>query len=425
MQQQKTRHAGPKPKFNWKRIVRIMLIALMLLAGIATGIIAISMGGLSLSAILGGLSTLIFAFAAIVVPILISTQPATTSQAAMQPGATPSIVTQSVTMSQAAMPPVTPQPTVLQSSGNTSPAVPNDVQSGNVAQSTGVKTGQPIFFFNLGLDDPNEFYGHKAVRRRLIDYTARGGSSSIVGGRRVGKTWLLEYLQLVAHNELGPYYRIGLVSAIDTQCENLAGFVQWALTELEVPPSSYDPSLPPLGRLSQGVRALRKGGIIPVLCIDEFEGFRSNGREFNVYFFERLRALAQRKKDRLILVTASRRPLGELIGDLIGQNSPLFNIVELVSLHPFTKQEASDFVRDKSDMAGFTKKESDFFLNQSMLHDMNGELYWPPLLLQCVGQLLLDDKQDAQGQPLDDQLDTFSYQSNFKRRLDEKYQAVV
>ena len=51
--------------------------------------------------------------------------------------------------------------------------------------------------------------------------------------------------------------------------------------------------------------------------------------------------------------------------------------------------------------------------------------YWLPLRLQLVGQVLLDDKQDTLGQSLDDQLDDFHYRSNFKKHLDERYQAVV
>ena len=105
------------------------------------------------------------------------------------------------------------------------------------------------------------------------------------------------------------------------------------------------------------------------------------------------------ESDGLVLVTASKRPLKELIDeDLTGQTSPLFNMVQQMPLLPFTEQEAREFVSDKSDMAGFTEKESDFFFNQSLLYKSNGGTpYWPPLRLQLVGQMLLDDKRLTTG----------------------------
>lgn len=139
-------------------------------------------------------------------------------------------------------------------------------------------------------------------------------------------------------------------------------------------------------------------------------------------FFGGLRALAQ--SDSLVLVTASRRPLKELIGDLTGQTSPLYNIMQHIWLHPFTEQEARGFVEEKSNIAGFTKRETDFFFDQSALYNTNAEPHWPPLRLQLVGQMLLEDKQDTEGR-LDDQLDDFDYRSDFEQRLNERYGAVV
>jgi AAA domain len=391
MQSQKTQPSHHRQEFNFKPIMLFSGITLFigtLLAIIITGMLVSMTGVTSASTALSGALTVILAIVTVIqfYPILFPAQ---------------SIV--------------------AQSTSNAVSTSPSNVQSGNVVQSTGTKTEQPIFSFNLPLRDPSEFYGHNAARTTLIARTANGGSSSIVGERRTGKTWLLEYLQLVAptHSKLGPAYRVGFVSAADPQSSSLTEFVQWALEELNVSPPFQDSSLPPLSQLSRAVRDLRRQGIRPVLCIDEFEGF-DNRLEFDDTFFEGLRAVAQ--SGDLVLVTASHRSLREVIEDVTGQTSPLFNIVQQISLRPFTEQEAREFVRDKSDMANFTKKESDFFLSQSML---NGEPYWPPLRLQLVGQLLLDDKQGAQGQPLDDQLDDFAYRSSFKKRLDEKYQAVV
>src|SRR5260221_6633984 len=60
-----------------------------------------------------------------------------------------------------------------------------------------VSTGL-IFYYNLPLKDANEFYGRKGIRTTLVSRTSNRGSSSIVGERRIGKTWLVKYLQMVA-----------------------------------------------------------------------------------------------------------------------------------------------------------------------------------------------------------------------------------
>jgi hypothetical protein len=303
---------------------------------------------------------------------------------------------------------------------------PTSARSGhdaNGAQHADAQTGQPIFRFNLPLRDPREFYGRAAERTTLLTRTSNGGSSSLVGERRLGKTWLLDYLRLVApsHSALGPAYRVAYVSATHPQCKTLSGFVARALEALKIQ-HSIDASLPPLDRLAYAVRDLKAMGMHPVLCIDEFEGF-DDAQEFNNDFFEGLRALAQ--DDSLVLVTASKRPLKEIIEGLTGQTSPLFNIVQQLRLHPFSEQEAREFVRVKSDEAGFDDRERDFFLRKAALYNSNGEAYWPPLRLQLVGQMLLDDKQAAQSNTMAYQPDNALYQSEFVRRLDEAYQAVV
>lgn len=395
MQQQAPQPLGPKRKFDLKRILysaRVTLFVIIVIGIILAGLLWLMTG----ATIYSSLSTVITSVATVL---------AVSSFFIPAPSAST-------------------QPTVSPSAGNMASATPNAIQNGNASQSTDVKTGQPIFCFNLPLRDPSEFYGHDAARTTLITRTANGGSTSIVGERRSGKTWLLTYLQLVTptHSKLGQTHRIAYVSATHPQNKTLEGFVRSALEELKFPQSSYDPSLQPLSQLSRSIRILKKLGTSPVLCIDEFEGF-NNRQEFNVDFVEGLRAMAQ--DDGLALVIASRSPLKELIEDLTGQTSPLFNIVQQISLYPFTEQEAREFVYDKSNIAGFTKKESEFFFSQSTLHNTSGDPYWPPLRLQLVGQMLLDDKQSEQGRPLDDKLDEFRYQSEFEKHLDESYQAVV
>src|SRR5437899_2441084 len=68
-------------------------------------------------------------------------------------------------------------------------------------------TSSSIFLFNEHLPDPSEFYGRKLECEALINRARKGASTSIVGQRRIGKTWLIEYLIQVAPTELVPNYR--------------------------------------------------------------------------------------------------------------------------------------------------------------------------------------------------------------------------
>ncbi len=379
-QQQQTAHSTQRSRRDTiLRALRVMLFIVTLLAVIVTGVLIMVKGANSTVTLLSGVLTIILGVVAVIqiYPIIVPASPGLTTSASNAP----------------------------------------------LSSAAEVNAEQPVFLFNLPLRDANEFYGRIAARTTLITRVSNGGSSSIVGERRMGKTWLLTYLQLIAptHSTLGPVYHIGYVSASHPQSKSVAGFVQRALEELKIPTHSVDLKQPPLSQLSQGVRDLKRQGIFPVLCIDEFDGF-DNRQEFNHGFIEGLRALAQ--DDGLVLVTASKRPLRELIEDLTGQTSPLFNIVQQIRLHPFIEQEARDFVRDKSDRAAFNAQEHDYFLRWSTLYNANGEQYWPPLRLQLVGQMLLDDK-NAQGSSAGSQVDDAHYQGEFKRRLDEAYQAIV
>jgi AAA domain len=389
--QQNKQHISKSRHASISQIVRILLFILLLLVVIVTGTLAIVTGATSTSTILSGALAIILGMVAVIQvhPIIF---PSSTDLA---------------------IPDRTSSPTAT-----------NHTHSINSVQNIDSNSGQAIFQYNLPLRDPKEFYGRMAARTTLINRISNGGSSSIIGERRSGKTWLLEYLRLITptHSMLGPTYRVGYVSATHPQCRNLANFVQRALEELKVPQSTNDLNQPPLIQLSRGVRNLRQLGIIPVLCIDEFDGF-NNAQEFNNDFVDGLRALAQ--DDGLILIMVSKHPLREVIENLTGQTSPLFNIVLQISLSPFTEQEAHELVLNKSNEAGFNEKEREYFLLWSMLYNKNGEPYWPPLRLQLVGLMLLNDKQAAQSNSVNYQLDDPNYQREFHRRLNETYHAVV
>ncbi len=132
------------------------------------------------------------------------------------------------------------------------------------------------FLFNTPLTHPNEYYGRVRERTTLIDRTRKGASTSIVGPRKIGKTWILSYLQLVASNELGRNFYICYVDASVPSCRTITGFTLRVLEELKVPTTQAKLGL---ARLEKVTRELKSANIVPVICIDEFEGF-ANKQEF-------------------------------------------------------------------------------------------------------------------------------------------------
>ena len=81
-----------------------------------------------------------------------------------------------------------------------------------------------------------------------------------------------------------------------------------------------------------------------MLCIDEFAGLIGKP-DFDKLFLSGLRAIAE--DEGLVLITASRQPLHEVIEHIIGESSPLFNIMPQLTLKPFTEQEEGHLSRRK------------------------------------------------------------------------------
>jgi hypothetical protein len=281
-----------------------------------------------------------------------------------------------------------------------------------------------LFHFDeIQLPSPAEFFGREYERSTLLARIAARSSTAIVGDYRIGKSWLIQYLiqSVPAHPQLGQRVHIGRLSATHPQSQTLAGFVKRALEVLNVPEYRASSRETPLQHLANAVRNLKALGIIPVLCIDEFAGLIGKP-DFGKDFITGLRAIAE--DDGLVLITASRHPLYEIIHHLTGDTSPLFNIMQELPLKGFNEQEARHFVAYKGRLAGFHQDELRLFLNSAAMLQPDGSQSWPPLRLQLVGQLLLSEKQRTTGQPAYDPKDPV-YQRVFKQRVDEAYLAVV
>jgi hypothetical protein len=274
------------------------------------------------------------------------------------------------------------------------------------------------------LPNPDEFYGRAYERGELIHRTSIRASTAINGEYRIGKSWLMQYLQQVApsHPQLGSHVRIGKFSATNPQCQTTAGFVKRAMEVLAVPnPEAYSKKTP-LERLTFAARDFKNLSIIPVLCIDEFAGLIGKPG-FDRAFLSSLRSTTE--DEGLVLITASRQPLHEVIEVITGQSSPLFNIMPQLTLKPFTEAEARTFITQKGQQVGFDQQEQVFFLECAAIHAPDGTRGWPPLRLQLVGKQLLNDKLTAIGQQQPFTVNDGGYQTDFKQRLEQQYRTMV
>jgi hypothetical protein len=89
---------------------------------------------------------------------------------------------------------------------------------------------------------------------------------------------------------------------------------------------------------------------------------------------------------------------------------------------PFDNEEAEDFVTAKSSSAGFTNQEQATLLKYGQLADEQ----WPPIRLQLVGKMLLEDKTlNVKEASLRYRPDSPDYWQRFAQRLEEKYRGVI
>ena len=278
-----------------------------------------------------------------------------------------------------------------------------------------------VFLFNEQLSDPGEFYGRAGERATLLGRARNGASTSIVGPRRIGKTWLMNYLIHVPPTKPNKGFRISYLDATTPSCSTEAGFTKRVLEELGVITSINDNINWDLALLERVVKDLKSSNQIPILCIDEFEGLcRQQG--FSLDFLERLRGISQIG---LGLVVASKRPLVDVVIEIVGEGgktSPFFNVFEQLTLRPFGIEEAEKFVQEKSIQAGFNELERRYLLEYGQIDGQQ----WPPLRLQLVGKMLLNDKNLGIIEGLYNyRPENLNYWRDFGKRLEEKYEAVV
>jgi DNA replication protein DnaC len=212
------------------------------------------------------------------------------------------------------------------------------------------------------LTDPSWFYGREEELEKLFSYlnSPSPQNVSIVGQRRIGKSWLLRVVAL--DNALRARY---------LEHPEQYTFIYWDLqTEPRLSPDVFFSRLVDqlLSELPQGLsefcrEAVDKersedalSGMLDVLkefehrvvlLLDEFAAI-TRSTEFAESFFSHLRSIFGRPE--MTCVTASYRSLGEMCH--LGPDSPFFNIFSRIQLGLFSWQKAQAFVLEPFEADG-------------------------------------------------------------------------
>jgi uncharacterized protein len=258
------------------------------------------------------------------------------------------------------------------------------------------------FIADRMLTESQFFVGRQAEIKFVMGKMANAQPTSIniVGDRRIGKSSLLYRICQDYENLLVSYHRqpiefiVVYLSLADARCQGVDNFYQAIADKLlarqvvNSNPSLADPlRVRPLNgtAFNRAMEAWKSAGVLPVICLDDFETLLNNLQQFNDGFYDNLRSLIDSKL--LMLVIASRSKI-EDYRQHYKLTSNFFNLTQCWDLKVFSEQEASDLVRLPQGAPALTAPRQQKALAWGEKH---------PYLLQAAGMYLWEEQQ--QGHP--------------------------
>ena len=250
------------------------------------------------------------------------------------------------------------------------------------------------------LTHPDYFYGRHAEAKRIFQHINKDAPEnvSITGQRRVGKSWLLEYLYSTKEDHLKD--RSDQISIIYWNLENqtpktpkdflkqMAEQIKQGLPdkfktlfEFEEEEDDYDELSE---TLSDSIEILKEEKQHIVLMLDEFE-LITNKEAFEKSFFDQLRAWGQ---ESLAYITATRKPLKELCHSDSITSSPFFNIFSKRTLRLLESEDV------KLIFEGVFRKRSITF-EKGALSEITSLTGGHPRLMSTLGDTLWLESEDG------------------------------
>jgi uncharacterized protein len=204
------------------------------------------------------------------------------------------------------------------------------------------------------IENPALFIGRKDLLDRMTTLMTglQPTSINVVGERRIGKSSLLYHFyqtweQRVAQRER---YVVVYLSLQEAKCHTQQSFyLAVAKRLLQHPQVQADTQLrkglktpkPNAMTFEDLCERWKKEQVLPVLCLDEFEVWLRDKKEFDDAFFDHLRSLMNNST--LMLIIASQRPLDEYSRQH-QLTSPFFNLGRQLRLEGFSDDEVTDLL---------------------------------------------------------------------------------
>ncbi|MCA9934169.1 MAG: ATP-binding protein [Ardenticatenaceae bacterium] len=209
--------------------------------------------------------------------------------------------------------------------------------------------GANPYYAGRMVTDKTLFFGREEERLRLRTRLQNGGSSAIVGLRRIGKSSLLYYLS--HHEPFDAKWQLvfAYLDLQDARYHTLPGLLNAALAHWYSALGSAAPQVKTLAAFNQAVQTLNENGLRLALCLDEFEQLTKRPAEFSDDVFESWRALGN--AGYLAFLTASHQPLADLIKQG-GLTSNFDNIFTQIDLGLLDETSALALVREPAQQQG-------------------------------------------------------------------------
>ncbi|MDJ0775471.1 MAG: AAA-like domain-containing protein [Mastigocoleus sp. MO_167.B18] len=253
------------------------------------------------------------------------------------------------------------------------------------------------------LQNPQLFVGRKEELQAIFSRMSgvQPTSVNIVGEKQIGKSSLLYYFSLIWSERVKDpnKYVVIYVSLKKASCQQEENFYEIVAQKLlSCSAVQVKPVLnqllgqKPLNRIgfSRAITEFENQGLLPVLCLDDFENLLKYQEEFDNGFYDNLRALMDNNV--LMLILASREILN-IYADKYRFVSSFFNVGHVIQLDRFTPDEAIELTK----LPDTNAKDKKPVLNPDEQKQMYnwGQLH--PYLLQLAASYLWEVRHNNKG----------------------------
>ncbi len=244
------------------------------------------------------------------------------------------------------------------------------------------------------LQNPQLFVGRKEELQAVISRMSgvQPTSVNIVGETKIGKSSLLYYFSLTWQNRVRDpsKYVVIYITLKKAYCQQEENFYEIVAQQLlsnsgvQLKPILNDylrqKTLDRIG-FSQAITEFENQGLLPVLCLDDFESLLKYPKEFDNGFYDNLRSLMDNNV--LMLILASCEILN-VYADKYRFVSRFFNVGHVIKLGELTVDEAVELTQ----LPNITAKDKKPILNsseQKLVHSWGKQ---HPYLLQLAASYL-------------------------------------